>query len=53
MVLDQDPDNQALTALRYVVEQTISTNKRTVPTLSCEFRVYFPENATEGQYLSD
>jgi LacI family transcriptional regulator len=53
MVLDQDPDNQAFTALRYLVEQINSTAERTVPTSSCEFRLYFAENATEGQYLSN
>lgn len=53
MVIDQDPDNQAFTALRYLVEQTLSSAARTVPTSSCEFRLYFAENVTEGQYLSD
>jgi LacI family transcriptional regulator len=53
MVLDQDPDNQAFTALRYLVEQTNSIAEKMVPTSGCEFRLYFAENATEGQYLSD
>jgi LacI family transcriptional regulator len=52
MVIDQDPDNQAFTALRYLVERAHSVGAKKVPTSSCEFRVYFAENITDGQYLS-
>ena len=52
MVIDQDPDMQAFMALRYLVECTNPETARASPALGCEFRVYFTENAKEGQYLS-
>jgi len=52
MVIDQDPDMQALMALRYFVERAGSDAEKTSPTLGCEFHVYFAENVKEGQYLS-
>ena len=52
MVIDQDPDMQALLALHYLVECANPNPPRTLPgSPGCEFRVYFTENVTEGQYL--
>lgn len=53
MVVDQDPDIQALTALRYLVERTAAEGRGVATsTAASEFRVYFAENVNEGPYLS-
>jgi LacI family transcriptional regulator len=52
MVVDQDPDMQALSALRYVVERATSEAGPAPPITGSEFRVYFAENLKEGPYLA-
>ena len=52
MVVDQDPDTQALSALRYVVERATSDSGSAPPISGSEFRVYFAENVKEGPYLA-
>jgi LacI family transcriptional regulator len=51
MVVDQDPDMQAFSALRYLVECTTSETGMASTTSGSEFRVYFAENVREGPYL--
>jgi LacI family transcriptional regulator len=52
MVVDQDPDMQALSALRYLVERTAADgNGVAASTATSEFRVYFAENIKEEPYL--
>jgi LacI family transcriptional regulator len=51
MVIDQDPDMQALGALRYLIACTASEAPLADAPSGCEFRVYFLENAKEGAYL--
>ena len=52
MVIDQDPDMQAFSALRYLIERTASDTRPAAAAGGCEFRVYFAENAPrEGEYL--
>ena len=51
MVIDQDPDMQALGALRYLIARTASEPPVADLPTGCEFRVYFAENAKEGAYL--
>jgi LacI family transcriptional regulator len=52
MVVDQDPDMQAFSALRYVVERATSDGGPAAPISGSEFRVYFAENLKEGPYLA-
>jgi LacI family transcriptional regulator len=51
MVIDQDPDMQAMSALRYLIERTAAESSQPRPLPGCEFRVYFAENVTRGLYL--
>ncbi len=52
MVVDQDPDMQAYSALRYVVERATAEPGAPQPVFSgSEFRVYFGENLRDGPYL--
>jgi LacI family transcriptional regulator len=52
MVVDQDPDMQAFSALRYVVERATSDAGSAPPVSGSEVRVYFAENLREGSYLT-
>jgi LacI family transcriptional regulator len=52
LVIDQDPDMQAIMALRYLVERADSNTAQAPQTPGCEFHLYFSENLTEGRYLS-
>ncbi len=52
MVVDQDPDTQAYSALRYVVERAALDESSAPPITGSEFRVYFAENVKDGQYLA-
>jgi len=52
MVVDQDPDMQALRALRYVVERATSEAGPPPPISGSEFRVYFAENLKDEPYLA-
>jgi LacI family transcriptional regulator len=49
LIIDQDPDMQAINAMRYLIESTISDHP-VLPT-ACEFRLYFCENARDDAYL--
>ncbi|PIO97903.1 LacI family DNA-binding transcriptional regulator [Pleomorphomonas carboxyditropha] len=52
MVIDQDPDMQAISALRYLVRSADTEDERPAPgEQGCEFRVYFSENFAEGAYI--
>lgn len=52
MVIDQDPDMQAISALRYLVRSADTSSERPSPgEQECEFRVYFSENFGEGAYI--
>jgi LacI family transcriptional regulator len=52
MVIDQDPDMQAISALRYLVRSAEADGERQAPgEQECEFRVYFSENFAEGAYI--
>ncbi len=51
MVIDQDPDMQAFTALHYLVEQIEGTGGATSPGPVCQFHIYFAENLRDGEYL--
>jgi len=51
MVIDQDPDMQAHSALRYLISQTAMPSEASFAPTGCEFRVYFRENATDRPYL--
>jgi LacI family transcriptional regulator len=52
MVIDQDPDMQAATALRYLIERLDSNAGKNSRMSGCEFHLYFSENVKEGRYLS-
>ena len=52
MVIDQDPDAQAASALRYLIERVASDARELTFPQACEFRVYFSENAKDEVYLS-
>lgn len=51
LVIDQDPDMQATSAMRYLVQSTAADADRSGLATKCEFRVYFSENATQDAYL--
>lgn len=52
MVIDQAPDMQAISALRYLVSSADINSERPAPgEQECEFRVYFSENFGEGAYI--
>lgn len=51
MVIDQDPDMQAIMALRYLVEKADPGATPSALRPGCEFHLYFSENLREGQYL--
>ena len=51
LVIDQDPDMQATSAMRYLVQRTAAEADPSGLAPKCEFRVYFSENATEEEYL--
>jgi LacI family transcriptional regulator len=53
MVIDQDPDMQAATALRYLTERLASKARETSDMSECDFHVYFSENVKRGRYLSE
>jgi LacI family transcriptional regulator len=50
MVIDQDPDMQAISALRYLIECTAGEGPKAALPTGCEFRIYLSENTTEGTY---
>jgi LacI family transcriptional regulator len=53
MVIDQDPDMQAISALRYLVQMVEASHVRpSSEGWSCEFRLYFAENLSEGIYFA-
>jgi LacI family transcriptional regulator len=52
MVIDQDPDMQAIMALRYLIDRADLNEGKTPPASGCEFHIYFADNVKEGQYLS-
>lgn len=53
MVIDQDPDMQAIGALRYLIERAAADTHSVGSAGGCEFRVYFSENiGKSGAYLA-
>jgi LacI family transcriptional regulator len=51
LIIDQDPDMQAINAMRYLIESIISDLRHPGLPTGCEFRLYFCENARDGAYL--
>jgi LacI family transcriptional regulator len=51
MAIDQDPDMQIFSALRWLVERSEPGGANKTAPSGCEFRLYFAENLREGPYL--
>jgi len=52
MAIDQDPDMQIFSALRWLVERSEPGGTNNSAPSGCEFRLYFAENLRDGHYLA-
>ena len=53
LVIDQDPDNQIITALQHLLFACGVVEKDPLANSACEFKLYFAENLRETPYLPE